>query len=264
VRTWSAFACLSLLAGLGGCVTPPPPYDFTDFNRAPPRSILIIPVANRSLDVDASNYVLSTLTVPLAELGYYVFPVNTVKIVLEQEGLYEPEQVRKLEPARLASMFGADAVLFITINRWDAQYVVISTTVTVEMDYLMTGRDGGVIWKTTKRMQYSPQQQQNQGQQQGGEKKLTQEDVLATIEKLAKLKEAGLRVHLDDRNEKLQAKIRDAQLEKIPYMLVCGQKEREAGTVSVRSRAEGDLGAESLDAFVARCQELLRTRAPKP
>ena len=163
MRTWTAFACLSLLAGLGGCVTPPPPYDFTDFNRAPPRSILIIPVANRSLDVDASNYVLSTLTVPLAELGYYVFPVNTVKIVLEQEGLYEPEQVRKLEPARLASMFGADAVLFITINRWDAQYVVISTTVTVEMDYLMTGRDGGVIWKTTKRMQYSPQQQQNQG-----------------------------------------------------------------------------------------------------
>ena len=163
MRTWTAFACLSLLAGLGGCVTPPPPYDFTDFNRAPPRSILIIPVANRSLDVDASNYVLSTLTVPLAELGYYVFPVNTVKIVLEQEGLYEPEQVRKLEPARLASMFGADAVLFITINRWDAQYVVISTTVTVEMDYVMTGRDGGVIWKTTKRMQYSPQQQQNQG-----------------------------------------------------------------------------------------------------
>jgi len=74
----------------------------------------------------------------------------------------------------------------------------------------------------------------------------------------------GLRVWLDDRNEKLQAKIRDAQLEKIPYMLVCGQKEREAGTVSVRSRAEGDLGAEPLDAFIRRCQELLRTRAPKP
>jgi len=163
VRTWLAVGCLALLAGLAGCVTPPPPYDFTDFNRAPPRSILIVPVANRSLDVDASNYVLSTLTVPLAELGYYVFPVNTVKIVLEQEGLYEPEQVRKLEPAKLASMFGADAVLFITINRWDAQYVVIQTTVTVEMDYLMTGRDGGVIWKTTKRMQYSPQSQQNQG-----------------------------------------------------------------------------------------------------
>lgn len=163
MKTWTAFACLALLAGLGGCATPKPAYDFTDFNRAPPRSILIVPVANRSLDVDASNYVLSTLTVPLAELGYYVFPVNTVKIVLEQEGLYEPEQVRKLEPARLASMFGADAVLFITINRWDAQYVVIQTTVTVEMDYLMTGRDGGVIWKTTKRMQYSPQNQQNQG-----------------------------------------------------------------------------------------------------
>jgi len=96
----------------------------------------------------------------------------------------------------------------------------------------------------------------------------TPEEAQAVAEKLRGVSTGtalgGLRVWLDDRNEKLQAKIRDAQLEKIPYMLVCGQKEREAGTVSVRSRAEGDLGAESLDAFVARCQELLRTRAPKP
>lgn len=155
--------CLALTLGLAGCATKKPAAELTDFNKAPPRSILIVPIANKSLDVDASNYVLSTLTVPLAELGYYVFPVNTVKIVLEQEGLYEPEMVRKVEPARLAEMFGADAVLFVTINRWDAQYVVISTQVTVEMNYVMTGRDGGVIWKATKRMVYSPQNQQNQG-----------------------------------------------------------------------------------------------------
>jgi threonyl-tRNA synthetase len=57
------------------------------------------------------------------------------------------------------------------------------------------------------------------------------------------LKEQGIRVHLDDRNEKLPAKIRDAQLQKIPYMLVVGPKEAEAGTVSVRHRSKGDLGA---------------------
>jgi threonyl-tRNA synthetase len=65
------------------------------------------------------------------------------------------------------------------------------------------------------------------------------------------LKEAGFRVHLDDRNEKLQAKIRDAQLEKIPYMLILGGKEAEAATVSVRHRAQGDLGPRPLDQFVA-------------
>src|SRR5207302_1998149 len=58
------------------------------------------------------------------------------------------------------------------------------------------------------------------------------------------LKNHGLRVHLDDRNEKLPAKIRDAQLQKIPYMLVLGPKEAEAGTVSLRHRAEGDLRGE--------------------
>jgi threonyl-tRNA synthetase len=85
-----------------------------------------------------------------------------------------------------------------------------------------------------------------------------QVEVLPLSEKIAayaqqvteKLRGAGFRVHLDDRNEKLQAKIRDAQLQKIPYMLVVGGKEAEAGTVSVRHRAKGDLGARPLDDFI--------------
>jgi threonyl-tRNA synthetase len=60
------------------------------------------------------------------------------------------------------------------------------------------------------------------------------------------LKRHGFRVDLDDRNEKLPAKIRDAQLQKIPYMLVLGPKESEAGTVSVRHRTKGDLGPKPL------------------
>ncbi len=62
---------------------------------------------------------------------------------------------------------------------------------------------------------------------------------------------AGFRVHLDDRNEKLQAKIRDAQLQKIPYMLVIGGKEAEAGTVSVRHRSKGDLGPRPVEQFAS-------------
>ena len=65
------------------------------------------------------------------------------------------------------------------------------------------------------------------------------------------LKTAGYRVHLDDRNEKTGYKIREAQMQKIPYMLVVGDREAEAGAVSVRSRAEGDKGAISLDDFAA-------------
>jgi threonyl-tRNA synthetase len=75
------------------------------------------------------------------------------------------------------------------------------------------------------------------------------------------LKDAGFRVHLDDRNEKLQAKIRDAQLEKIPYMLIIGGKEAEAGTVAVRHRSKGDLGPRPLEQFIADLQQEIASRA---
>jgi threonyl-tRNA synthetase len=81
-------------------------------------------------------------------------------------------------------------------------------------------------------------------------------------QKLAKqLGNAGFRVHLDDRNEKLQAKIRDAQLQKIPYMLILGGKEAEAGTVSVRHRAKGDLGPHPLDQFVSDLRSEIESKA---
>jgi len=78
---------------------------------------------------------------------------------------------------------------------------------------------------------------------------------------LEKLKIAGFRAHLDDRNEKLQAKIRDAQMQKIPYMLVVGGREAEAGTVGVRHRTKGDQGAKPLDGFIAALQKEVDERS---
>jgi len=75
------------------------------------------------------------------------------------------------------------------------------------------------------------------------------------------LKSAGIRVYLDDRNEKLQAKIRDAELQKIPYMLILGGKEVEAGTVAVRRRGKGDLGPRPLQQIVNELQNEIRSRA---
>lgn len=65
-----------------------------------------------------------------------------------------------------------------------------------------------------------------------------------------KLREAGLRVELDDRSEKLGLKIREAQMQKVPYMLVVGAKEAEAVSVAVRSRSKGDLGTMAADKFI--------------
>src|SRR5690606_14551555 len=64
-----------------------------------------------------------------------------------------------------------------------------------------------------------------------------------------KLKRMGIRVEVDSRNEKVGYKIRDAQLQKIPYMLVVGEKEAASGTVAVRHRSRGDLGAQDVEAF---------------
>jgi len=147
--------CLSVV-GLIGCANVQKK-DMSAFTAAAPRSILVVPVANKTLDVDAPIFVLTTLPIPLANKGYYVFPVNTTKYILEQEGLYEGDRILSMPVPTLAKMFGADAILYVTINRWDAQYAFIATTVTVEFDYKLVSADGTVIWNENKKMVYSPQ-----------------------------------------------------------------------------------------------------------
>jgi len=71
---------------------------------------------------------------------------------------------------------------------------------------------------------------------------------------------AGLRVELDDRQEKIGYKIREAQLQKVPYMLVAGDREAAEGTVSVRSRSGGDLGARAVSTFIADAGEEIRRK----
>jgi threonyl-tRNA synthetase len=71
------------------------------------------------------------------------------------------------------------------------------------------------------------------------------------------LRAAGLRTEVDSRRERMQAKIRDAQLQKVPYMLVVGDREMEAGAVAVRLRTEEDLGARSVEDFIAMAQEAI-------
>ena len=157
-RNLALLSALAIAAAMGGCAANKvAEKDMSAFRAAAPRSILVVPAVNKSLDVDAPNYMLSALTVPLAEKGYYVFPVNTTKVVLQQEGFYEGEQVRAQPTPVLAKLFGADAVLYVTINRWDAQYAVIAATVTVEFEYRLVYKDGTEIWSAQQRLQYTPQ-----------------------------------------------------------------------------------------------------------
>ena len=154
IKKFCLFSFVLIL--FGGCATVPPK-DYTKFNAAQIRSILIVPVVNRSVNVDAPNYFLSTIAIPVAERGYYVFPVNMIKRLLEDDGLSDADLVHNAPTQKLTQLFGADSVLYIDIQRWDARYLVLSTTVTVELTYtLKDGKTGDTLWQDHQIVVYSP------------------------------------------------------------------------------------------------------------
>jgi hypothetical protein len=143
---------------LTGCASAPKRYDYANFRTESPRSILVVPVTNKSVDVNAPDYFLATIATPLAERGYYVFPVNMVKSVLSDDGLSDANLVHSGDPRRLGELFGADAVMYVSIERWDAKYVVLSTTVTVELNYsVKSTHTGQELWSNHQRVVYQPQ-----------------------------------------------------------------------------------------------------------
>ena len=150
---------LALCMILGACApqakTSP---DYSLFIEENPRSILVVPVLNSSPEVGASDYFLATVTVPLAERGYYVFPVNLVKELLADAGLSDPGYVHTTDTVKLGKLFGADAVLYVTIMNWEAKYVVLTTTVVVGFEYeLRSAKSGQTLWRTAETMKYDPQ-----------------------------------------------------------------------------------------------------------
>lgn len=150
-----ALLILALLSA-GGCVHKPDK-DYTAFRTADPHSILIVPAVNRSVYVNAPDYYLSTITRPVAERGYYVFPVHLVKRVLEDDGLSDADLVHQGDPTRLGELFGADSILYVTIERWDSQYILLSTTTTVELSYrLVDAKTGQQLWNDKETVVYQP------------------------------------------------------------------------------------------------------------
>ena len=139
-----------------GCESTPSAYDYSAFREADPHSILVVPPVNNAVEVDAQAFYLATISRPVGERGYYVFPIGMVKGLLEEEGLSDANLVHEGDPRILAEMFGADAVLYVTIQRWDARYIVLNTAVTVQLDYVLRdGRTGEELWSSSNTKVYS-------------------------------------------------------------------------------------------------------------
>jgi len=140
-----------------GCATTtPPPYDYSAFETSQPRSIVIIPPKNNSLDVNAPYIYLSTLSRPLAEKGYYVFPVSVIDYFLKENGLPTPAEMNGIPLDKIGEHIGADAVLYVSIENWGQKYQVLSSVAIVHAKLsLVDVKTGALLWEATAHAQQS-------------------------------------------------------------------------------------------------------------
>lgn len=129
-----------------GCATRQP-YDYTAFKQSNPKSILILPPLNNSPEVKATYSMLAQMSAPLAESGYYVFPVAVVDETFKQNGLATASDIHNVAPAKLLEIFGADAALYVNIKNYGVTYTVISSDVTVTAEArLVDLKTGQLLW----------------------------------------------------------------------------------------------------------------------
>ncbi|KLT72773.1 hypothetical protein PL75_06770 [Neisseria arctica] len=142
--------CAAALAAalLAGCASQAVPHDYSAFKASNPRSILVLPPVNESPDVNAVNGFLSQTTLPLAEAGYYVFPVAVVQQTFRQNGLDHSADIHAVQLSKLHEIFGADAVLYLKVKQYGTSYKVLVSDTRVTADaILVDARSGQELWR---------------------------------------------------------------------------------------------------------------------
>jgi hypothetical protein len=121
---------------LAGCAKP---YDYTNFRQHQPRSILVMLPQNESREADGAWSYQSTVTRPLAERGYYVFPVAVVDQLMKDDGV---------SPSKAAEILGADAVLYVTLEEYSTKHQVLNAATLVKLrGRLVDVRSGLLLWE---------------------------------------------------------------------------------------------------------------------
>ena len=137
--------CMVTVLG-SGCAAPEPK-DYSAFEQAMPSSILVLPPLNESLDADAPYSWLTTVSEPLGEQGYYVFPVAVVDEFMRENGLPGPEEMHAVSLAKLRKIFGADAVLYVTLEEFGQKFELLSSTTRVRArGRLVDAASGTELW----------------------------------------------------------------------------------------------------------------------
>jgi len=148
------FLCLTFTMMLSLCISACGPKMITKGDKYPliyeerPVAILILPPINESTAADAKDYYATTIQEPLSFSGYYVFPYEITTEILKMEGIYDAELMKNLPMQKFREYFGADAVLFTTIKKWDLSYLVIASYLTVSIDCeLKSTKSNATLWQ---------------------------------------------------------------------------------------------------------------------
>ncbi|MBD2783424.1 DUF799 domain-containing protein [Xenorhabdus sp. DI] len=159
-RFLGAMGALVLLV-LTGCANHKP-YDYSALRESKPKSILVLPAVNKSVEVQASGSFLSQVTYPLAESGYYVYPVAVVEETFRQNGVTEAQDIHNISYQKLYDIFGADSALYLNITQYGTQYQIINSdtrvSATARLVDLRTGKQlwsGGATASSTENDNYS-------------------------------------------------------------------------------------------------------------
>lgn len=142
---------IAAIVFLSGCKTTPMNLQqkFPGMYAEKPKSILVVPAINNTTAADANALYSTTIAPALAEAGYYVISVPLVNEMMALEGVIDGRQVQQIPYELYKSVYGADAVLFVSINKWDTDYMVISASVTVSLSYeLISTTTGNVLWSS--------------------------------------------------------------------------------------------------------------------
>ncbi|WP_271273782.1 DUF799 domain-containing protein [Aliamphritea hakodatensis] len=141
---------------LAGCNQQQVKYDYAAFENSRPKSILVIPPVNNSIEVNASYIFLSTISRPLAEKGYYVFPVAVIEQFMRNNGLQDPAEMNSIPLDKINEHIGPDAILYVSIENWGQKYEVFDSRTIVDSNWrLIDAKTGQQIWDGTAKGQYS-------------------------------------------------------------------------------------------------------------
>lgn len=147
MKTLKTILMASLISLVAGCATQKP-YDYTEFKKSDPKSILVLPPKNLSPDVKASYSFYSHTQRPISEAGFYVFPITLVDETFKANGLTVTDDIHNVELNKLRQIFGADAVLYIDVKDYGTRFLILNSASIVTAEArLVDAQSGNLLWQ---------------------------------------------------------------------------------------------------------------------